>query len=217
MYFVFDTETSGLPKGRNPCFSDNDAYSSCRIVSIAWIVIDKDFNIENKGYFVVKPSPGCVISPGSIAIHGITNEKAHATGYSFSDVSKMMQNDLERCDTLVAHNISFDFGVLLHEFHQVQSNKLVHQMFMMKRVCTMMDGKKLLGVKKWPKLIELYAALFDGAQIQNAHNAMVDTEACADCFIKMNKPVVEAQDAESTTNEEIQQEAQGENVLLVDV
>lgn len=193
MYFIFDTETSGLPKKRNADFMDDDSYSTCRMVSMAWIVLSESMEVETKGYFVIKPSPGMVISQGSINVHGITNEIARDTGYDFADVVKAFKADIERCTHLVAHNICFDYGVLMHELHCVNNVDMVEHVKRMGRICTMIKGKIYLGAKKWPRLAELYATLFDGAVIENAHNALVDAAACADCFrVIMPRPVASA-------------------------
>ena len=185
MYFVFDTETSGLPKARMPNFRDADAYSTCRIVSIAWTVLDTDFKVKSKGYFLVKPLD-FVIPESATAIHGITNEQALNSGYVFRDVLKTIRNDLIECNELVAHNLSFDFGVLLHECHRLKDEHMINLLFKMERKCTMLIGKKQLALKKMPRLGELYAALYPGKVLEGAHNAVVDTDCCVDCFCALN-------------------------------
>lgn len=186
MYFVFDTETSGLPRKRNADFMDDDAYASCRIVSIAWIVLSESFDLVTKGYFVIKPAPGVEISKGSIGIHGITNEIAHETGYELAEVVKTFKADIKRCTHIVAHNISFDYGVLMHELFLLKEDDLIRHLKGMCKTCTMLKGKQYLNAKKWPKLGELYAILFEGKVIKDAHHAMADASACADCFCKMS-------------------------------
>lgn len=187
MYFVYDTETSGLPRKRKTSYKDNDAYSTCRIVSIAWVVLDAKYEIMTSKYYVVKPSSESIpFSAASIAIHGISNELAQETGIMFNDVVTALTNDIKCCKTLVAHNISFDFGVLLHELNLGGYDSVIHHIFNMNRICTMHEGKKVLGLKKFPRLAELYALLFDGDQFEKAHHALADTEACVKCFIKMN-------------------------------
>jgi DNA polymerase III epsilon subunit-like protein len=201
MYFVFDTETSGLPKGRQPSYKDNDAYKSCRIVSIAWTILSSAPTYEkiDHGYFVIKPRD-FKIPKEATAIHGITNEYAHENGHDFATILENLWSSLSKCSHLVAHNTSFDFGVLLHELslqRGLAGRQLINKLFSMERVCTMLQGKKHMKVKKFPKLIELYAHLFDGALLQGAHNAQVDTDCCADCFRELQKAnvVVDAADA----------------------
>jgi DNA polymerase III epsilon subunit-like protein len=191
MYFVFDTETSGLPAKRMPKYTDDDAYSTCRVVSIAWTVVGADFKVLRKGYFLVKPMD-FVIPPEATAIHGITNQEAYASGYAIADVVAAMRADLLACKCLVAHNISFDFGVVLYELYRIRERGLINHMFGCERLCTMRLGKERLGLKKMPRLGELYAALFDGRVLEGAHNAAVDTDCCVECFCALLGPKVVA-------------------------
>jgi DNA polymerase III epsilon subunit-like protein len=39
--------------------------------------------------------------------------------------------------------------------------------------------------KKWPRLAELYVALFGGEVPEGLHNALVDVKACLRCYLKM--------------------------------
>lgn len=191
MYFIFDTETSGLPKKRMANYKDTDAYSTCRIVSIAWVVLGTDLEQVSRGTFLVKPKD-FIIPESATAIHGITNEEAYNNGYSMTDVVQVLRDDLLKCTHLVAHNISFDFGVLLHECHRIKDVVLVDYLFKMTRECTMQLGKKQLGLKKMPRLAELYSALFNGKELVGAHNAVVDTDCCVECYCALKTSVAES-------------------------
>ena len=199
MYFVFDTETSGLPRGRQPSFRDDDAYATCRIVSIAWQILSSEFEVMEEDYFLIKPVD-FTIPQDAINIHGITNEYAIEHGHEFATKIDTIWEALQKCTHLVGHNISFDFGVLLHELsihqhpmHQhPQAKAAINKLFEMQRVCTMLTGKRYIKMKKFPKLIELHAHLFDGAQLEGAHNAQVDTNCCVKCFkYMMEKPLTD--------------------------
>lgn len=193
MYFVFDTETSGLPRGRQPNFRDDDAYATCRIVSIAWQILSPTFEVMEEEYFLIKPI-NFTIPQDAINIHGITNEYAQEHGHEFATKIEIIWEALQKCTHLVGHNISFDFGVLLHELSMHRSHSMgkasINKLFEMQRVCTMLTGKRYIKMKKFPKLIELHAHLFDGAQLEGAHNAQVDTNCCVKCFkYMMEKPL----------------------------
>lgn len=196
MYFVFDIESSGLPRGRGIIYQNIEAYDTCRIVSIAYAIVDKYGKRDGPTkYFVVKPE-NFVISNESIAIHGISNEIAQ-TGVSFSEVIDTLRNDLVKCDTLVAHNISFDYNALMSELFRRSQNNGEYDMLMetitnMKQFCTMKVGHKKMkddlgsckGYLRWPKLINLYKYLTNN-DMENAHNAEADTDACLACFIEL--------------------------------
>jgi len=187
MYFVFDTETTGLPKGRGVSYSDDAAYSSCRLVSIAWqILAAGSLDVISEQYFMIKPTD-YVVPQEATNIHGISHEQAMAEGTPFTEMVDALVTSLNSCKYLVAHNISFDFGVLLHELHCTSNKKAINYVFRMERKCTMLQGKKVMEIKKFPKLIELYVHFFKENPQGDLHNALVDTRACSECFRAMNK------------------------------
>ncbi len=174
-----------------PSYRDDEAYKTCRIVSIAWTLLGAGPTYEKigYGYHVIKPRD-FKIPKEATDIHGITNEYANENGVDFSSILEHMWKDMSKCSHLVAHNISFDFGVVLHELslqRGIAGRQMINKMFSMDRICTMLQGKKHMKVKKFPKLIELYAHMFNGALLQGAHNAQVDTDCCADCYREMQK------------------------------
>ena len=192
MHFLFDTETTGLPKGRNVSYSDDAAYSSCRLVSIAWFLVDDDtLDVVSEHNHLIKPD-GYTVSQESTAIHGITHEYAMINGIPFSEIVDELVTSLNSCKYLVAHNISFDFGVLLHELYVHKNvdptmSKVINHVFRMDRKCTMRQGKEIMVVKKFPKLIELYVHLLKVQPTGDLHNALVDTRCCYECYRAMNK------------------------------
>jgi DNA polymerase III epsilon subunit-like protein len=193
-YFVFDLETTGLPKGYRVNYRDLEKYDTCRIVSICWIVLDADLVEVDKQYYVIKPS-GFVVPPEATAIHGITHEEAETEGVPIAEMLVPLFERLCECTTLVAHNINFDFGTLLSESYRAKERPLVNALFGKERLCTMQMGKKHLALKKMPKLGELYKLLLD-KDLEGAHNAQVDTECCAECLCallptKIDPPTLE--------------------------
>lgn len=145
MYFVFDTETTGLPK----CTSKNDKYwnnwNDCRLVSIGWIIFDKNYKIHSSKYYLIsstnRPSEDNIpielhneydtfitkyinydirvdfynSSPESLAIHNIDDDYRNSHGVSFLDVIFMIISDLRHCKGVISHSNYFDIGVILNE------------------------------------------------------------------------------------------------------
>lgn len=195
MYFIFDTETSGLPKGRYASYKSLDAYETCRIVSIAWIVLPEgidpsdseeiDMTIKKNRFTTLIRPDDFVIGQASINIHGITNERAAREGVPFDSIVPMLEQALNNAHTLVAHNLRFDFGVLLSELHRRGHRSAIDKIFKMERICTMRLGHAVCNQGgHWPKLTHLYATL-TGKELVGAHDALADTTACAECFIKL--------------------------------
>ena len=64
---IFDTETTGLPKNRQPAERGPDNWP--HIVSISWIVLDTDTNKEVKRRsYIIQPN-GWHIPEESVRIH----------------------------------------------------------------------------------------------------------------------------------------------------
>lgn len=79
-------------------------------------------------------------------------------------------------------NPSVGFGP--SEFYRAGMHDELAEMREKKQVCTMRKGKELMGIKKFPKLAELYKHLYN-EDITNAHDAQYDTLYCYKCFDKM--------------------------------
>jgi DNA polymerase III epsilon subunit-like protein len=104
---VFDTETTGLPKTREPAWKGPNNWP--HIVSISWIVIENDA-ITKEQYSVVKPMDW-VIPEESTKIHGITQTYAKEHGESLSNVMDRFWTDIAG-STVIAHNLQFDENVV---------------------------------------------------------------------------------------------------------
>jgi DNA polymerase III epsilon subunit-like protein len=180
---TFDTETTGLPLRRSfpgiPAYADLEAFKSCRMVSISWICEAPDRPI----YYIVKPD-GFLSTPASIAIHGITHEKAMEVGVPFDDIMAHFFSDLRRANVgrIVAHNLEFDMNVLRSELLRRGMEERLIELGRLQQFCTMLEGQRRMGVRKWPKLAELYKYLTQ-EEITNAHNALYDTMHCHRCYM----------------------------------
>lgn len=189
MNLIFDVETTGLPKfnqsdkrKRFPDYSCLDAFDSARLLSICWIITHNDTVLEQT-YYIVKPDD-FEIGKESIRIHGITNEVAQTQGMPVEFVLNAFIEAMTKCKNIVSHNIQFDTNIIQSELHRYRHEEAI-QVFRSKHwICTMKKGKEYMGIKKFPKLAELYKALYD-EDITNAHDAQYDTLYCYKCFIKL--------------------------------
>lgn len=194
---IFDTETTGLPVDRNKQ-AIKEPNNWPHIVSISWVVLDADTNkIESKNSFIVKPI-NWTIPLEATKVHGITNEKAMLKGSPLSEV--MEQFSRESYDYLVAHNIQFDFNVLMNAYCWDLGMKVNDTLY--KRKCTMMLSTDLCKLQgqwgyRWPKLSELYEFAFHRKPISSSlHSSLYDTvilaeivQHCDELRHKMGLPV----------------------------
>lgn len=193
MYFVFDVETKGLPlsnpqsKYRFPHFKQLKRYDPARLQSISWIVANEEGEKVKQESFIIRPLDFIIDNESKATqIHGITKEIADEKGVPFHTMYDKMYEDLCECKTLVAHNIQFDVSIMLSEMYRYNKMDGIQELLDKNRICTMKYGKIASGMKKNPKLSELYEHFY-GEEIQNAHDATFDTLYCYKCLVEMLK------------------------------
>ena len=182
-----DIETSGLPitGGFNKYypFCKTAYYDESRIIELAYIITNSGGKIVSSYSELIKPD-GFKIENSHI--HGIKHEDAERDGVSIKEVLLKFHEDLKRfnCDKLVCHNIGFDKNVLLSETWRNDIINVTHTVLGLSEICTMDMGKKLMNVRKSPKLVELYHYLFKETVTQN-HRALDDVKLCMKCYFEM--------------------------------
>lgn len=193
-----DLETSGLPKtisfDEYHDYRHLQHYENARIVQIALLVYDLDeraltLTHVNTHVYVIKPDQ---FEIRNSHIHRISNAMADFAGITMIDMAKQISNDLLSSDVLIAHNILFDRNVLLSELHRYKIDPLIYKINSMKYFCTSKGCSHITKIRynahkyKQPKLSELYKFVFD-EELQDAHDALVDTQALVKCFGRLIK------------------------------
>ncbi|MDD4136654.1 MAG: 3'-5' exonuclease [Methanoregula sp.] len=187
MLLFIDTETTGLPK-----YSYKDPTEKWpRVVQLAWSLYDNDGNRESQESYIIYPTD-FIIPMDSARIHGITTERAKAEGTSLYKVLPKFNADVEKAETIIAHNLDFDLPIVHTEFMRcrLETNLLAKQ-----TVCTMKPREIVSWCRipkasgygyKWPTLTELHLQLFQ-EEFTGSHNAGADVEACARCYFALRK------------------------------
>lgn len=191
MYFIFDTETTGLPifnkTGfyRFPNYKFLNKYNTARVVSISWIVANEKREKLKQVYHIIRPLDFMIDNNSkAVEIHGITAEIADEKGVPWHTMYDEFVEDLSKCQTIVAHNIQFDVSVMLSEMYRYNKEVGIASFIEKSRLCTMKMGKIAMGQTKSPKLSALYEHLFN-EPLENAHDASYDTMNCYKCFAKI--------------------------------
>jgi DNA polymerase III epsilon subunit-like protein len=226
---VFDTETTGLPEkcpngwGSFWSYYMNEKYESCRIISIAWSSLH-NFH-KDKIYFDTDTTKLSNHPPTTIEhylrfpegfteinnshIHGITYEDIVNNGVSFNDllIKKALCVDILKADYVVAHNINFDYHVLMNELYRLgtahakacmlhlsnlkEKGKCICTGEISTEICKMefktvssYKGTKKAKTYKMPKLSELYFYYY-GKEFENQHSADGDVKALLKILKKM--------------------------------
>ncbi len=184
-YLIFDTETTGMPRNWRAPVSMVSNWP--RVVQLAWILIDEAGNEIEKEDKIIRPE-GYTIPVAATAIHGITTERALREGVELKLALEAFEAALSQTDTLVAHNIDFDYRVLGAEFYRL---KRANPLDDYDHICTMKESTDFCALPgkygfKWPSLSELHRTIYK-RDFADAHNAMIDVEVCKNCFLELRK------------------------------
>jgi DNA polymerase III epsilon subunit-like protein len=180
----FDLETSGLPiRKKGQMYPPNQLkyYDNCRMIEIAYIIYNNDGSIFKEVSNIIKPTTFNITND---KFHGITHQHALNTGITIEDMLKILISDLNYVDTIISHNIDFDYNILISECHRIDNNEIIDNLKLKNQFCTLKEGKKRMHVSKYPKLTELYKFLFK-TEIKQDHRALEDSRICADCYFKL--------------------------------
>jgi len=186
MYLVFDTETTGLPKNYQAPLDDFSNWP--RMVQLAWSIYDAEGNLWESYSYIIKPD-GYVIPDEVAKIHRISQERAMAEGVNLHEVLDHFINDVQKSEYLVGHNIDFDHKIVGCE---LMRENMSNPLLIANEICTMKSSVQFCkidngrGGYKWPNLTELYTRLFNTG-FPEAHDAMVDVKACAECFFELKR------------------------------
>ncbi len=174
----FDTETTGLPDWKNPSEAENQPH----IVQLAALLVDESGEIIDSMDVIVKPD-GWLIPADTIAIHGISNERAQDEGIPEEDALRQFIGLFLRCDLRVAHNTTFDNRIIRIAMKRYCPDLISDEVWKDKNLysCTLFAAKKIMGGSRGHTLPEAYQH-FTGKTLEGAHNAMVDTKACLEIY-----------------------------------
>jgi DNA polymerase-3 subunit epsilon len=156
-FAILDVETTGGYGTEN------------RITEIAIIIHDGQREIERYSTLV---NPESFIPQRITELTGITNQMVR-TAPKFQKVARKVW-DLTNNRIFVAHNVSFDYGVIRNEFGLLGTD------FTRRKLCTVRLSRKVLPGKESYSLGKLCYSL--GISLDNAHRALADTEVTVRLF-----------------------------------
>ena len=191
---VFDTETTGLPEGRNPSIIETTKWPY--IVQLSYIIYDYKANELISSYDEILKLPEDIdISEESIKLHKITKEINQRIGVDRKISLYNFNKELQNCDIVVGHNISFDKRMIMVECIRNGVQQYFNYRGKKKNeFCTMKYGVDICMIEKinitgdkyfkYPTLSELYYKLFNEIPL-NTHDSYVDVLLCLRCYCKI--------------------------------
>ena len=190
----FDTETNGLPKGRDA--PDTDINAHPEPVEIAWQIWE-DGKLIKRCSYLLKPDPSIEWNMESANIHKIYKPIAMSYGTPMDEVFTEFKEDCSTCDAMVAHNIAFDIPVVKCAFIRLWPT-MDFSWLPKSQICTMklMTNECKLpfanskypqkpGKYKPPRLVELHKYLFGDEGDFDLHTAGGDVDMLVKCAIEM--------------------------------
>ena len=185
---IFDTETTGLPEGRNPSIYETQKWP--HIIQLSYIVYDSETNdIVTLEDDYISIGNDVIIQPDSQKIHNISREMLADKGISIEQALEKFNKFSEMSDLLVGHNVSFDKRMVMVEGIRNKIRVNIHDTY-----CTMKNSVELCKIErfwpngdtyfKYPTLSELHNELFQKIP-KNTHNALIDILICMRCFVKI--------------------------------
>jgi len=169
---IFDTETTSLL----PVSIASDVMQPRLIEFYGCIVNDAD---EVEAEYETLVNPGHKLLEETTKITGLTDEDLLGRP-SFAGVADDIDRMLLNCDMVVAHNLSYDMGVLDVEFGRLGRRPSWPAL----RLCTVEQTVFLKGIRL--NLSALHEHLF-GNKFEGAHRARVDVQALVRCFCHLRK------------------------------
>jgi len=197
LVLCFDTETTGLPEGRNTSIYELEKWP--HIVQLSFMVYDTEQKKIVQEYDeIIRIGENIELTPKSVEIHGITREMIEKRGIPIGDALYAFKCALQNTDCSIGHNLSFDKRLLIVESIRNKgfdsNDDSIVQLRFGKEFCTMLNSVDVCKIKmlrknesvyyKYPTLLELHEHLFQ-FKPRNAHNSKVDVLICLRCYCKL--------------------------------
>ncbi len=152
---VIDTETTGLIVDNGIRVTRQNlkehGENFPRIVQLCFLLLDKSGTYIGEKFYIKQNQE---IPATAIGIHGITNEKCETEGVELNEALNALSVIAGKVDTIVGHNIKFDYKVLQAEYLRAGIGFPLRQM---RKVDTMKLFAKKFGYNYGYK-ISLYNA-----------------------------------------------------------
>jgi DNA polymerase III epsilon subunit-like protein len=185
---IFDTETTGLPDGKNPSIYDTQKWP--HIIQLSYIIYDSETNdIVTLEDDYISIEDDVIIQPESQKVHNISRELLSSKGIPIEHALEKFNRFSDMSDVLVGHNVSFDKRMVMVEGIRNKIRMNLHDTY-----CTMKNSVELCKIQrfwpngdmyfKYPTLSELHDELFKKIP-KNTHNALIDILICMRCFVKI--------------------------------
>jgi len=172
MIMVLDTETTGLSPAKE------------NMIELGYSLYDGPRKVRSVSMLVQRSAGRAAVL--NSRIHGITEQMMQADGLPINAVLDKFDEDLQKCQLAVAHNMAFDLKFLKAE--AVAANHAVATTLdNITTYCTCKAFRRYLTSNKLPAGAKLERAftILCGRPYQQTHRAADDVDHCADCYFRL--------------------------------
>jgi len=193
---VFDTETTGLPKFKDP----SDHPDQPHIVDICALLYTPLGVLVDSFEAMVRPD-GWTIPNDVSVIHGIDDVMALEHGIDEGLALEGFMDIWRRAGLRVAHNVSFDDRILRIGLKRFFGDVAADEFKAGPKYCTCQNSTNLVKCPPTEKMIAAGRGLqfkqpsvaeallhFTGEELIGGHRARPDAEACARVYFALNPP-----------------------------
>lgn len=179
---IFDTETTGIVvRDRSP---QDPAQPD--LIQLGMLLVEtEDWSPRARHSMLIKLPDGVRIEEGAKKAHGISEEDCARYGVPLIVAGSLFNQLCLQADLIVAHNLAFDRSIMQTALHRLGGKP--DRMGEVRVLCTMEESTEVLKLPgrfdsyKWPSLAEAYRH-FTQRELEGAHDALVDSEACLAVF-----------------------------------
>lgn len=179
---IFDTETTGMVVRECPPEDPKQP----DLLQLGMLLVEtEDWTPRARHSMLVKLPEGASIEEGARKAHGISEEDCRRYGVPLMVAGSLFNQLCMQADMIVAHNMAFDRSIMQTALHRLGGKP--DRMAGIRLFCTMEESTEILKLPgrfdsyKWPSLAEAYRH-FAQRELEGAHDALVDTEACLTVF-----------------------------------
>lgn len=189
MIAFFDTETTGLPNKRA-----RSVFEQPHVLQLAVSLYDEERRPVFELSTLVGIAPNVRLEEKAFETHRISGDLSRQYGVNKKQAIGLIRFAFERASRVVAHNLQFDRNLLTFETEREELPNLFTgrdcfcTMEALTPILQLPATEKMLkygyGPYKNPNLGEAYRHFFQEALV-DAHDALVDTRACARVYFEM--------------------------------
>jgi DNA polymerase-3 subunit epsilon len=195
LILFYDTETTGFPVKKAPSADPRQPH----LVQLALVTYDDAGQETDAQCVIIKPD-GWEIPAEVIALHGISLERALAEGIPEAEAVALFVTTTDSARLRVAHNEAFDSKIMrIALLRAGTTREEIEAMEARPKFCTCEAAKPIVNLPptrrmldygfngpKPPKLAECMKHFF-GEEFPGAHDALVDTRACARIYWRLQE------------------------------